>query len=223
MKDLNPGRPDRHPGQGHRGVHVCSEHPPAGHAPRADRPATRPGRLSVQLERPGQRRCDVDRPHSGCQGRAGEQLHWRHRAEGVRRHPGGRAAQGRLEHEPDPSGHRQPLEPLPQARFCGLDRGDGAHQHGQRRHSARCVGAYGRGQLRPSLSGPHADRAELRRRRRPGQRGDDLEQHSERLQPRARPAERALAACGEPDPGSCSTRAQGRSETAVSRSEHLPP
>ena len=38
------------------------------------------------------------------------------------------------------------------------------------------------------------------RRRRDGERRDDLEQHPERLQPRDRPDERALAAPGEPDP-----------------------
>ena len=36
---------DRHPGQGDRHVHVRAQRPGAGHAPRPDRPAARPGRL----------------------------------------------------------------------------------------------------------------------------------------------------------------------------------
>ena len=51
-----------------------------------------------------------------------------------------------------------------------------------------------------------------------GEPGDDLEQHPERLQPRHRPGERALAAPGAARSASSSTRARARSATAASRS-----
>ena len=107
----------------------------------------------------------VDRAHSGCAGRPGEQLPRRCRAEGVRRDPGGRAAQGRLEHEPDPAGHGQPLEALPRH---GRARGRSRHTYSAVTKgnvdaalaaSAHTVVGY----VRAPLPGPHADRAELLR------------------------------------------------------------
>ena len=121
-------------------------------------------------------------------------------AEGVRRDPGCRAAEGRLEHEPDPAGQRQPLEALPRPRRGRSDPGQGQHERRQRRRGARLGGAHGVGHVCPSLPGPHADRPELLRRRRAGRPCDDLEQHPERREPGHRPDERARTAAGEADP-----------------------
>ena len=124
------------------------------------------GALPVQLGRSGQRRCELDRAHPGREGRPGRELPRRRRAAGVRRDPGGGAAEGRLEPEHDPPGRRQPLEPLPPARRGGSDPGGDLDERRQLHRGARIGGAHGERDVQVPLPGPHADRAQLRARRR---------------------------------------------------------
>ena len=86
---------DRHPGQGHRQVHVHPQRPRPGDAARPRRPAARPGRLRRRHEPDvalGRR--ELDQAPPGRAGRAQGQLRRRRRAARVRRDPGRRPAQG---------------------------------------------------------------------------------------------------------------------------------
>ena len=143
----------------------------------------------------------VDRAHPGRSGRAREQLPRRCCAEGVRRDPGGGAAEGRLEHEPDPSGDRQPVEALPRHRRArARSRRRSAPTRATSTSALAAAAHTVSGTLRAPLPGSHADRPELLRRRRPGGRRDDLEQHPERRTASSPTCERALAAARQSDP-----------------------
>ena len=64
-------------------------------------------------------RRELDQAHPGRAGRAQGRLPRRRRAAGVRRDPGGRAAEGEVGRAPDAAGHRQPLEADAGARRAG--------------------------------------------------------------------------------------------------------
>ena len=138
--DPEPGAADRHPGEGHRRAtptcrtSVCRGCCTAGSCGRAARAPIRTTRTCRSAStRPRSR---TSRTRRSCRW----ELPRRRRAAGVRRDPGGGAAEGRLEHEPDPAGHRQPLEPLPASStrpgtIAGGDRAE--HRQRRRRRSPR--------------------------------------------------------------------------------------
>ena len=119
----------RHPGDVTGKLHVRPQHPRARDAARPDRAAARPGRLRRRHE-PGPVSVDESsiKHIPSVTGRAGRQLPRRRRAEGVRRDPGGRAAEGEVGDPPAISGGREPLEADAGAR----QRGPGAGARSRR-------------------------------------------------------------------------------------------
>ena len=117
---------------------------------------------------------------------AAEQLPRRRRAEGVRRDPGGRAAQGEVGDPPALPGSRQPLE---------ADAGPGRAGKAPARIAARAPGNFdagvrvggeqGRRDLQVPVQRPRADRPVVRGRRRDPERGARDHEHAGRLRGRA--------------------------------------
>ena len=159
----------RHPGQGHRQVHVRPEHPRARDAARPARAAARPGRVRrrhAAEDRLGRR--ELDQAHPGAPRRAQGRLPRRRRTEGVRRDPGRRAAEGEVGR---PAGASRAAATCGSRCATSTAPGTGAGPRsgvntGQRRHRARVGGEDGLGDLHVPLQRPRADRAELRGRRR---------------------------------------------------------
>ena len=104
-------------------------------------------------------RRELDRAHPGRAGRPQERLPRRGRAEGVRRDPGGRPAEGDLGGEPDPAGHGQPLEADARPGQRRARRRRGSRSNAGNVDTALAVGGEDRlGDARVPLPGPHADR-----------------------------------------------------------------
>ena len=130
------------------------------------------GGVTSQNALPAERRPELRQPHPGREGRPGRQLPRRHGAEGVRRDPGGGAAQGGLE-------ERSEAVPAPATSGRGCARpvtrtrppGPVHDARRQRRLGARVVGEDGLGDLQVPVQRPHVDRPDLRARRRAGGRG----------------------------------------------------
>ena len=146
------------------------------HAPR--RAAARRRREHVGERQPGERRRELDQPHPGRSGRADRQLDRRRRAEGVRRDPGGRAAEGDLEERSEAAGLGQLLGLAPPGRRHEQGEPGALHEHDarQRRHGAEGRRQDGVRDLQVPLQRVHADRPARRgrRRRREGEPGDGL-------------------------------------------------
>ena len=150
------------------------------------------GANTVENDYAGQRRPELDRPHPGRPGRPDRQLPRRRRAEGVRRDPGGGAAEGGLE-------DGDPRFPATSGNFWSWLRQAGdtntqstrpatRRRHGRRPGGARVGGEDGLGDLPLPLQQLHADRPALRGRRRERPNGGD----------RLRPGAVADGPAGEP-------------------------
>ena len=217
----NPVAADRHPGQGDAArtpTSTTSACPGCCTAASCGRAARAPTPYNSNV--PVERRRELDRHIPGAQVVHVEQLPRRRRAEGVRRDPGGGAAEGRLEHEPDPPGHRQPLEALratstrpakPGARSRrNIGNVDAALASAAQTVSAdvHATTTTGHMPIGPSccVADVHADRR------------DDLGNTQNVYEPRHRPRRTCSRRCRRTRSACSTTRARARSATAASRS-----
>ena len=158
----------RHPGQGRGYVHLRAQHPHSGDAARR----AWSGRAGQGAYGTGatiaSRRRELDQAHPRCADRAQGELPRRRRAEGVRRDPGGRAAEGDVEGEPRSCRARGNLwKQMRDQDSAGLARRRDHVERGQRRRRrSRSATKVVSRTYKYHYQGPCRDRAGLRVRER---------------------------------------------------------
>ena len=186
---------DRHPGEGERRRTRTSHNIRVpGHAARPRRPAPRPGRVPYNSNVAISVDEKLDRPHPERAGDPGRRLPRRRRAEGVRRDPGGRAAEGHYNDNPILPGNGNLWKRYARARTRRPDPARVSAQTGDVDAALQSAAKTSSGSFAHHYQGhmpigPACAIADVQQRPR-----DDLQQHAERAEPRHRAGARAGAA-----------------------------